>query len=211
MRRVVYPESTSIADADIRETERKIKEDKTEWKDENGQIHSSYNPFKYTKVDPKELKEAMDIDKRIHDIECGMSEPNKIQFTEKDGKILAELPVDDLISKEHNDSLDALRYALERQNKLDAIRNADLECQRNDDDVVKPDMVNHPPHYNVNGFEVIDIIKAFTEGLNGIAAVDTGNAIKYILRWHNKNGVEDLKKAKWYIEHLINLLEKESK
>ena len=71
----------------------------------------------------------------------------------------------------------------------------------------KKDMVNHPPHYNVGGFEVIDIIQAFTQDLNGIAAVDTGNAIKYILRWHNKNGIEDLKKAKWYIEHLIKKLE----
>ena len=75
------------------------------------------------------------------------------------------------------------------------------------DEDFQPDMVNHPPHYNVGGFEVIDIIKAFTQDLNGIAAVDTGNAIKYILRWHNKNGVEDLKKAKWYIEHLIKTME----
>lgn len=75
---------------------------------------------------------------------------------------------------------------------------------------VKKDMVNHPPHYNVGGFEVIDIIRAFTYGLEGIAAVDTGNAIKYILRWHHKNGVEDLKKAKWYIEHLIKEIEDDS-
>lgn len=74
----------------------------------------------------------------------------------------------------------------------------------------KPDMVNHPPHYNVGGFEVIDIIKTFTEGLEGIQAVDTANAIKYILRWHRKNGVEDLKKAKWYIEHLIKEIEDDS-
>jgi len=71
----------------------------------------------------------------------------------------------------------------------------------------KKDMVNHPPHYNAGGFEVIDIIQAFTQDLNGIAAVDTANAIKYILRWHNKNGVEDLKKARWYIDHLIKKLE----
>lgn len=77
-------------------------------------------------------------------------------------------------------------------------------------DCYKSDMVNHPPHYNVGGFEVIDIIKTFTEGLEGIQAVDTANAIKYILRWHRKNGVEDLKKAKWYIEHLIKEMENET-
>lgn len=71
------------------------------------------------------------------------------------------------------------------------------------------DMVNHPGHYKTsNGLEAIDVIEAFTEGLEGINAVDTGNAIKYILRWHKKNGVEDLKKAVWYINHLINRLER---
>ena len=72
------------------------------------------------------------------------------------------------------------------------------------------DMVNHPPHYNVNGFEVIDIIEAFTADLTGIEAVDTANAIKYILRWKHKNGVEDLEKARWYINHLIKTI-KETK
>lgn len=66
------------------------------------------------------------------------------------------------------------------------------------------DMVNHPKHYNVNGMEAIDVIKSFTDGLNGIEAVDTANIIKYILRWHRKNGVQDLEKAQWYLNHLIN-------
>jgi hypothetical protein len=68
-----------------------------------------------------------------------------------------------------------------------------------------PDMVNHPDHYKTNsGLETIDVIEAFTDGLNGIEAVDTANIIKYICRWKKKNGLEDLKKAKWYLEHLIN-------
>lgn len=72
------------------------------------------------------------------------------------------------------------------------------------------DMVNHPSHYKAkNGMEAIDVIKAFTDGLVGSEAYNTGNAIKYILRWKNKNGVEDLKKAVWYINDLINELEKE--
>ena len=70
------------------------------------------------------------------------------------------------------------------------------------------DMVNHPSHYqSQNGLEAIDVIEAFTAGLEGIEAVDTANVIKYILRWKNKNGIEDLKKARWYIEHLISKLE----
>ena len=66
------------------------------------------------------------------------------------------------------------------------------------------DYVNHPPHYNsALGLETIEVIEAFTDGLNGIEAVDTGNIIKYICRWHNKNGLQDLEKAKWYLNHLI--------
>lgn len=70
------------------------------------------------------------------------------------------------------------------------------------------DMVNHPPHYQAdNGMEVINVIESYTDGLMGIEATDTGNVIKYICRWKNKNGLEDLKKAKWYLEHLIKHLE----
>lgn len=70
-------------------------------------------------------------------------------------------------------------------------------------------MVNHPKHYKAkNGMEAIDVIEAFTDGLNGIEATDTGNIIKYALRWKEKNGVEDIKKIVWYANHLINHLEK---
>lgn len=66
------------------------------------------------------------------------------------------------------------------------------------------DMVNHPPHYQTkSGLETIDVIEAFTEELSGIEAVCTANVIKYICRWKNKNGIEDLKKARWYLEKLI--------
>ena len=71
-------------------------------------------------------------------------------------------------------------------------------------------MVSHPSHYqSKSGLEVINVIEAFTEGLEGIEAVDTGNAIKYICRWKDKNGVQDLEKAMWYIQHLIDNLKKE--
>ena len=70
------------------------------------------------------------------------------------------------------------------------------------------DMVNHPPHYqSKSGIEVIDVIKAFTDGISGFRAVCTGNVIKYICRWRYKNGLEDLKKARWYLECLINDIE----
>ena len=68
------------------------------------------------------------------------------------------------------------------------------------------DTVNHPSHYqSKSGLEVIEVIKEFAD----VEAFCTGNAIKYICRWKSKNGIEDLKKAKWYIDYLINELEKE--
>lgn len=72
-----------------------------------------------------------------------------------------------------------------------------------------PDPIN-PAHYiSPDGtMETIDVIEAFTSDLQGIEAVCTANALKYICRWNHKNGVEDLKKAKWYIQKLIHHLEK---
>ena len=73
-------------------------------------------------------------------------------------------------------------------------------------------VVSHPDHYQTeSGLEAIQVIEAFTADLKGIEATDTGNVIKYICRWKKKNGLQDLKKAKWYLEHLINHVEKESK
>lgn len=71
----------------------------------------------------------------------------------------------------------------------------------------KDDMVNHPSHYKTKaGLETIDVIEAFTDELNGIEAVDTGNILKYICRWKRKNGIQDLEKARWYLNHLISYL-----
>lgn len=63
--------------------------------------------------------------------------------------------------------------------------------------------VVHPNHYNQNGMEVWDVIKAFTSNLSGAEAFYAGNVIKYILRWNHKNGIEDLEKAKVYIDKII--------
>ena len=74
----------------------------------------------------------------------------------------------------------------------------------------KIDLVNHPSHYqSKTGLEAISVIEAFTDGLNGIEATDTGNVIKYILRWKSKNGLQDLKKCRWYLDHLIAHVEKQ--
>ena len=51
-------------------------------------------------------------------------------------------------------------------------------------------------------------VESVTFDLKGVEGFDTGNILKYICRWKSKNGLEDLKKAKWYLEHLINHVEK---
>ena len=66
------------------------------------------------------------------------------------------------------------------------------------------DNVNHPDHYmSSTGLETIDVIEAFTSDLTGMDAVCTANVIKYICRWKHKNGIEDLEKAQWYLNRLI--------
>ncbi|WAX17984.1 hypothetical protein SG586P1_00029 [Streptococcus phage SG586P1] len=66
------------------------------------------------------------------------------------------------------------------------------------------DNVVSPNHYiSDKGFEVFDVQEAFIHELKGMSASYWCNVVKYILRFQRKNGVEDLKKAKYYLEKLI--------
>ena len=66
------------------------------------------------------------------------------------------------------------------------------------------DNIISPNHYaSDKGFEVFDVQEAFIHELKGMAASYWCNIVKYILRFQKKNGVEDLKKAKYYLEKLI--------
>jgi len=67
------------------------------------------------------------------------------------------------------------------------------------------DPVNHPDHYTSGNIECLDAIKSAL-GENYQFYVQ-GNLIKYIWRFNHKNGVEDLKKAKFYLDDLIALLD----
>lgn len=66
------------------------------------------------------------------------------------------------------------------------------------------DMVNHPSHYTQGGIETIDIMKAklTPEQFEGYLL---GNVIKYTTRYNLKNGVEDLKKAQWYLNYIVEM------
>lgn len=58
--------------------------------------------------------------------------------------------------------------------------------------------VDHPQHYNTGSMEVMDAIDGLRLGFL------EGNILKYVARFRHKNGVEDLRKALWYLNRLID-------
>lgn len=66
------------------------------------------------------------------------------------------------------------------------------------------DNVNHPKHYETGKFECIEVMIE-TQGIEAVKSFCLCNAFKYLYRAKNKNGNEDLKKAKWYIDKLLEL------
>ena len=67
----------------------------------------------------------------------------------------------------------------------------------------EPDMVNHPPHYrSPSGIECIDVVE--------VLSFNVGNAIKYLWRHGDKGSpIQDLEKARWYVDREIQRLRKE--
>ncbi len=64
--------------------------------------------------------------------------------------------------------------------------------------VLRVSKVNHPLHYNAGNIEIIDAIEDWNMNFS------EGNVVKYISRWKYKGGIEDLKKAKQYIDFIID-------
>ena len=90
------------------------------------------------------------------------------------------------------------------------IRNgATFECDRYKpvEVPVKKDMVNHPNHYQ-GDIEVIDYIRDKLTH-TGFTDYCCGNVLKYVSRWRKKDGVQDLRKAKVYLEWMIESADKE--
>lgn len=70
--------------------------------------------------------------------------------------------------------------------------------------MTKKETVDHPAHYNQGQIEVITVIEDWKLGFH------EGNALKYLARWKQKGGGEDLKKARWYLDRLIRAMERRS-
>ena len=71
------------------------------------------------------------------------------------------------------------------------------------------DAVNHPAHYESGQFECIDVMEE-TQGTEAVLAFCLCNAFKYLYRHRRKNGVEDIEKARWYLDKYIEIAERET-
>ena len=68
------------------------------------------------------------------------------------------------------------------------------------------DVVNYPSHYMTGKFECIEVMQEAL-GVDAVKNFCLCNAFKYIYRHNRKNGLEDIKKAQWYINKYIELSE----
>ena len=92
-----------------------------------------------------------------------------------------------------------------KEQKVKYLSGVKKQAQEQSDHKQTMDMVNHPPHYNKAGVETIDAIQAMTG--DGFEFYLQGNIMKYLWRYRYKNGVEDLKKAEWYLSKLIEAVD----
>ena len=133
----------------------------------------------------KSFKEAADEFKKL------MREYNNKLVT-KDGQILPDVDAEKHKELERKEELKELAKKIIT---TDILEPKDTE---NNDNIIRP---NH--YASDKGFEVFDVQEAFIHELKGMSASYWCNIVKYILRFQKKNGVEDLKKAKYYLEKLI--------
>ena len=133
----------------------------------------------------KNFKEAADEFRKLME-----KYNNKLVTT--DGQILPDIDVEKHKEIERKEELKELAKKIIT---TDILEPKDTE---NNDNIIRP---NH--YASDKGFEVFDVQEAFIHELKGMSASYWCNIVKYILRFQKKNGVEDLKKAKYYLEKLI--------
>ena len=82
------------------------------------------------------------------------------------------------------------------------VSQSELKCRR----WIMTDNVEKPEHYTFGKYECIDVIEELSKqnNLQGIEGFLYGNIIKYLWRYKRKNGIEDLQKARWYLDRLIS-------
>ena len=148
--------------------------------------HIHYNGNQYG-TSKKEVK----LDKPLEPIaeKVAEKEPKIETVTEPKEELKPTCPA--IVVDSSKDEIQSVKLTQEQEKEVDNVVN---------------DPVNHPSHYQGNGVECIDCIKSAVSGLDGFHGFCAGNAIKYIFRFSHKNGVEDLRKAEWYIDRLIKAI-----
>lgn len=109
-----------------------------------------------------------------------------------------------LFDGDHDGDNEALRMAAVEE--LLGVLNESASRKKFQTRTARPEeQVNHPQHYNFGTIEVIDYIRS-TLGDEGCRDFCIGNVIKYISRAkHKGKPVEDLEKAKWYLEYALDI------
>ena len=94
----------------------------------------------------------------------------------------------------------------EMRNVLNDLDDKDMDYSGAfESDIIEDDAVNNPPHYNKGDIECIDAIEAMLTHEEFVGYL-RGNSLKYRWRFRYKNGVQDLEKAEWYENKLMEIL-----
>ena len=93
--------------------------------------------------------------------------------------------------------------------KLDEVIKG-LDNMANGEKAFDEDNINHPKHYETDKVECIEAME-ITQGRGAVMSFCLCNAFKYLWRHGRKNGVEDIKKARWYLDKYIELAEEDKK
>ena len=92
--------------------------------------------------------------------------------------------------------------------ELLSLASGEIECKDEVLITAAADAVNHPGHYETGKFECIEVMQEAL-GIDAVKNFCICNAFKYLYRHKRKNGLEDIKKAKWYIDKFLELSEEE--
>lgn len=93
-----------------------------------------------------------------------------------------------------------------KSKRWDPVAGDILPVEGDSNQVKVVDLVNHPPHYNAGRIEVFDALQDWSEA--GMIGYAVSNVIKYCARYRLKGKpLEDLKKARWYLDKEIEFLE----
>ncbi len=153
---------------------------------------------------------ALNSTLKIEDCRLYSNIPNRQNESAKlveSAKIFLKLAKDEISPKDN----ETLKYKTSNPIINEKLKNGDKEVEKIIEKTfeVFKDNVNSPNHYKLEGLncETIDVVKARL-GKEGFKSFCVGNILKYILRAEKKNGLEDYKKARKYLDWLIAREEK---